>query len=102
MLEVPRPDFVREYHRVTHAQFGDRPRGTDRVKHLPAGMNGVGDRGQMLIELSRCDHIEQLTLGILQTAILRLRPQHRRRAVVDLDAHAPIFAAPADVADDGG
>ena len=96
VLEVPRPDPVGEHHRVTDAQRGDRSSGTDRVKQLPARVDGVGDRDQMLIKLSRGDRVEQLTLGILQSAILRLGPQLRLRAVVDLDAHASIFAAAAD------
>ena len=32
VLEVPRPDPIREDHAVTHAQFGDRSGGPDRVK----------------------------------------------------------------------
>ena len=96
VLEVPRPDPIRKHHPVTHAQLGDRPGGADRVKQLATRLDGVGDRDQMFIELSRRDRVEQLTLGILQSAILRLGPQHRRRAVLDLDAHAPIFAAAAD------
>jgi hypothetical protein len=60
-------------------------------------VDGVGDRDEMVIELSRRDRVEQLTLGILKSAILRLGPQHRPRAVVGLEAHAPIFAAAADV-----
>jgi hypothetical protein len=39
---------------------------------------------------------EQLTLGILQTAITRLGPQHRLHVVVELDAHARILAGAAD------
>ncbi len=96
VLEVPRPDPIREHHRVTHAQLGDRSGGTERVKQLPARVDGVGDRDEMLIKLSRRDRVEQLTLGILQSAILRLGPQHRLLAVVDLDAHVRIFAVAAD------
>lgn len=59
-------------------------------------MDGVGDRDQMLIKLSRGDRVEQLTLGILQSAILRLRPQHRLRGVLEPEAHTLIFAAEAD------
>jgi hypothetical protein len=65
-------DSVGEHHGVTHAQLGNRPGGTDRVKQLPARVVGVGDRDQMLIKLSRRDRVEQLTLGILQSAFLRL------------------------------
>jgi hypothetical protein len=50
----------------------------------------------MLIELSGRDRVEWLTLGILRSAVLRLGTKNRLRAVVDLDAHAPIFAAAAD------
>jgi len=50
----------------------------------------------VLIKLSRGDRVEQLTLRILQSAILRLRPQHRLRGVLEPEAHAPIFAAEAD------
>jgi hypothetical protein len=96
VLEVSRPDPIREHHPVTDAPLGDCPDGADRVKQLPARVDGVGDRDEMLIELSRRYGVEQLTLGILQSAILRLGPQHRLGAVVDLDAHAPIFAAAAD------
>ena len=96
VLEVPRPDPIREHHPVTHAQLGDRAGGADRVKQLSARVDGVGDRDQMLIQLSRRDRVEQLALRILRSPILRLGPQHRLRAVVDLDAHTPIFAAVAD------
>ncbi len=44
VLEVSRPDPVREHHRVTHAQLGDCLGGTDRVKQLPTRVDGVGDR----------------------------------------------------------
>jgi hypothetical protein len=76
VLEVSRPDPVREHHGVTHAQFSDRLRGTDCVKQLPTRVDSVGERDQMPIKLSRGDRVEQLTLGILETAILRLTPQH--------------------------
>jgi hypothetical protein len=66
------------------------------VKQLPARLDGVGDRDKMLIKLSRCDRVEQLTLWILQSPILRLGPQHGLSTVVDLDAHTRIFAATAD------
>jgi hypothetical protein len=54
-LEVPGPDSVGEHHGVTHAQLGDRLGGADRMKQLPAGVDGVGDRDEMLIKLSRRD-----------------------------------------------
>ncbi len=69
-----RPDPVGEHHCVTDAQLGDRSGGTDGVKQLPACVEGVGDRDQMRIKLSRGDRVEQLTLGILQSAVLRRSP----------------------------
>jgi hypothetical protein len=71
-LELPRPDPIREHHPVADAPFGDRSGGTDLVKRLPARVDGVGDRDEMLITRSRRDRVEQLMLGILQSAILRL------------------------------
>ena len=97
VLEVATPDPVVEHHHVTHAQLGDRLRGTDRVKQLSARVDRVGDRDEMLIKFPRRNRVEQLPLGILQSAILSLGPQHRLCAVVDLDAHASIFAVAADV-----
>ena len=52
VLEVPGPDSVGQHHGVTHAQLGDRPGGTYRVKRLLARVDGVGDRDQMLITLA--------------------------------------------------
>ena len=66
------------------------------MKQLPTRVDGVGDRDQMLIKLARRDRVEQLTLRILQTAIVRLRPQHRVRGAVGFDAHALILTAAAD------
>ena len=71
VLEVSRPDPVREHDRVTHAQLGDCLRGPDRVKQLPTRVHGVGNRDQMLIKLSR-------SMG--PTRVRTDPPRPRRRA----------------------
>lgn len=61
VLEIARPDPAGEHHSIADAQLGDRGRGTDGVQQLAASVDGVGDRDEMLVELSGSDLLEQLS-----------------------------------------
>jgi len=63
-----------------------------RVQQLLARTDSVGDRDEMLVKFASCDRVEQLAVGVLEAAILKLGPQHRPPDVAGPGTHVPLLA----------
>jgi len=57
-VEVARADGVVDAHLIADAQFSKRVRRADGVKEVVAGVDGVGERGEVLVEIACCDRVE--------------------------------------------
>lgn len=58
-LEVAGADGVVDAHLVADAQLGQRGRGVDGMQEMVAGVDRVGERGEVLVELAVCDRVKQ-------------------------------------------
>jgi hypothetical protein len=58
-LEVAGADGVVDAHLVADAQLGQRGRGADGVHEMVAGVDGVGESGEVLVKLAVCDRVKQ-------------------------------------------
>jgi len=77
VLEVSRADLRGEHHCFADTQLGDRVRGADRVQQRTAGVYGVGNRDEVLVEIARRDLLEQLPLRRHQLPVIEGGPQQR-------------------------
>jgi hypothetical protein len=62
-LEVAGADGAVDAHLVADAQLGQRGRGADGMQEMVAGVDGVGESGEVLVELAVCDRVEQRARG---------------------------------------
>lgn len=50
-------------HLVADTQLGQRGRGADGVQEVVAGVDGVGESGEVLVKLAVCDRVKQRVCG---------------------------------------
>jgi hypothetical protein len=62
-LEVAGADGVVDAHLVADAQLGQRGRGADGMQEMVAGVEGVGESGEVLVKLAVCNRVKQRACG---------------------------------------
>jgi hypothetical protein len=62
-VEIARADGVVDAHVVADAKFGESGRGADSVQEMVAGVDGVGERGEVLVKLAVRDRVKQRSCG---------------------------------------
>ncbi len=62
-LEVAGADGVVDADLVADAQLGQRGRGADGVQEMAAGVDGVGESGEVLVKLAVCHRVKQRACG---------------------------------------
>jgi hypothetical protein len=58
-MEIARADGAADAHVVADTEFGQGGRRADSVQEMVAGVDGVGDSREVLVELAACDRVEQ-------------------------------------------
>jgi hypothetical protein len=58
-MEIARADGAFDAHLVADTEFGESSRRADSVQEMVAGVDGVGNSREVLVELAACDRVKQ-------------------------------------------
>ncbi len=58
-VEIARADGAADAHVVADTEFGESGRRADGVQEMVAGVDGVGNSREVLVELAACDRVKQ-------------------------------------------
>ena len=58
-MEIARADGAADAHVVADTEFGESGGRADSVQEMVAGVDGVGNSREVLVELAACDRVKQ-------------------------------------------
>jgi hypothetical protein len=87
--QVSRADGLVDSYFIAHAQDGEGGGGADRVQQPPARMDSLRERGEVIVEVTVSDRVEQRALMAI-SSVARCRRERLAMSREDGSATGPI------------